>query len=226
MKKLYKILIIGDSNCLPRFSKSKKDRLPIESIYIFMLKKKLKNFLFSEVIWGGITTSMLINYSISYYKRWKPDYIIVHSGVNDVKTQLFSEKTNHRISKMFKIFNYDKKKFKSNVIYNPNYLKYKNTNKVSSVKFISDAKKLKKNFKKTKIIWIGVHSNKNINKERPDTFRSVSIFNEKLKKLFNKNFIDNDFSNTFFRKDGYHLNNLGHNDLFKKILKLINQKKY
>ena len=222
MKKLCKILIIGDSNCIPRFSKSKKDSLPIESTYIFMLKKKLKNSLFSEVIWGGITTSMLINYSISYYKQWKPDYIIVHSGVNDVKTQLFSEKTNQRISKMFKIFNYNQKKFKTNVVYNPSYLKYKNTSKVSLIKFLAEAKKLKKNFKKSKIIWIGIHSNKNINKERPDTFRSVSIFNEKLKKFFNKNFIDNDFKNIFFRKDGYHLNHLGHKVLYKKILKLIN----
>tara|TARA_B100001093_G_scaffold513144_1_gene584451 strand:- start:303 stop:971 length:669 start_codon:yes stop_codon:yes gene_type:complete len=222
MKKLCKILIIGDSNCIPRFSKSKKDSLPIESTYIFMLKKKLKNSLFSEVIWGGITTSMLINYSISYYKQWKPDYIIVHSGVNDVKTQLFSEKTNQRISKMFKIFNYNQKKFKTSVVYNPSYLKYKNTSKVSLIKFLAEAKKLKKNFKKSKIIWIGIHSNKNINKERPDTFRSVSIFNEKLKKFFNKNFIDNDFKNIFFRKDGYHLNHLGHKVLYKKILKLIN----
>ena len=64
-------------------------------------------------------------------------------------------------------------------------------------------------------------SNKNINKERPDTFRSVSIFNQKLKKLFDKNFIDNDFKYIFFREDGYHLNDLGHKDLYKKILKLI-----
>ena len=142
---------------------------------------------------------MLINYSISYYKRWDPDYIIVHSGVNDVKTQLFSEKTNQRIFKMLKIFNYNQKKFKTDVVYNPSYLKYKNMSKVNSTKFFEDAKKLKKNFKKSKIIWIGIHSNKNINKERPNTFSSVSIFNEKLKKLFNKNFIDNDFDN-FFQK--------------------------
>ena len=221
MKKLNKILIIGDSNCIPRFSKSKKDMLPLEKTYIFMLKKKLKNFLFSEVIWGGITTSMLINYSIGYYKHWRPDYIIVHSGVNDVKTQLFSEKMNQRIFRIFKMFSFNQKNFKTNVIYNPSYLKFKNTNKVSLIKFIEDAEKLKKNFKKSKIIWIGIHSNKNINKERPDTFRSVSIFNEKLKKLFDKNFIDNDFKYIFFRKDGYHLNHLGHKDLYKKILKLI-----
>ena len=114
MKKLYKILIIGDSNCIPRFSKSKKGMLPLEKTYIFMLKKRLKNFVFSEVIWGGITTSMLINYLIGYYKHWRPDYIIVHSGVNDVKTQLFSEKMNQRLFRIFKIFGFNQKKFKIN----------------------------------------------------------------------------------------------------------------
>ena len=60
MKKSYKILIIGDSNCLPKYSNSKQDSLPIENIYTHKLKKGLKSSLFSEVIWGGITTSMLI----------------------------------------------------------------------------------------------------------------------------------------------------------------------
>ncbi len=221
MKKIYKILIIGDSNCLPKYSKLKKEKLPLECIYTFLLKKKLKNFLFSEVVWGGITTSMLINYSINYYKYWKPDFIIVHSGVNDVKTQLFSERTNQKIFKIFKIFNLNKNEVKSKILYNPDYIKYMNTTKVNLNKFLGDAKKLKDNFSKSKIIWIGIHSNRNINNERPGTFKHISIFNKGLKKLFNKNFIDNDFKDIFFRKDGYHLNNLGHKSLFEKILKLI-----
>ena len=57
--------------------------------------------------------------------------------------------------------------------------------------------------------------------ERPDTFSSISIFNDHLKKLFKKNFIDNDFKDIYFRKDGYHLNHLGHEILFQKISKLI-----
>ena len=221
MKKLYKILIIGDSNCLPKYSRLKKDRLPLENIYTFRLKHKLKDYLFNEVIWGGITTSMLINYSINYYKYWKPDFIIVHSGVNDVKTQLFSEKTNQKIFKIFKIFNLNKNEVKSKILYNPDYIKYINTTKVSINKFLADAKKLKNNFSKSKIIWIGIHSNKNIDKERPGTFKSLSIFNEKLKKVFKKNFIGNIFNETAFRKDGYHLNHLGHDILYKKILELI-----
>ena len=42
MKKSYKILIIGDSNCLPKYSNSKQDSLPIENIYTHKLKKGLK----------------------------------------------------------------------------------------------------------------------------------------------------------------------------------------
>lgn len=224
MKKVKKILIIGDSNCMPKYSNLKKESLDTERIYTFLLKKKYKNCLFSEVIWGGVKTSMLVNYSINYYKKWKPDFVIVHSGVNDVKTQLFSEKTNNKIFKISKIFNINRKKIKEKIIYNPNYLKFKNTNKVSPTELLREAKKLKKNFSKSKIIWIGIHSNKNINIERPDTFGSVSIFNEKLKKFFKRNFIDNDFKGIYFRKDGYHLNYLGHKILFEKISKLIKTK--
>ena len=54
MKKIKKILIIGDSNCMPKYSKSKKDTLAVQNIYTFLLKKKYKNYLFSEVIWGGV----------------------------------------------------------------------------------------------------------------------------------------------------------------------------
>jgi len=174
------------------------------------------------VIWGGVKTSMLIAYSINYYKKWKPDIVIVHSGVNDVKTQLFSDKTNQKIFKISKILNLNKKKIKDNIFYNPKYLKYSNTNKVSPFELLQQAKKIKKNFNNSKIIWIGIHSNRNINKERPNTFKSVAIFNQELKNFFKKNFIDNNFKDVYFRKDGYHLNYLGHKILFKKISKLIN----
>jgi len=222
MKKIKKILIIGDSNCMPKYSKSKKESLVVENIYTYLLKKKYKKHLFSEVVWGGVKTSMLINYSISYYKKWKPDFIIVHSGVNDVKTQLFSEKTNQKIFKISKILNLNNKKIKKNIFYNPKYLKYSGTNKASSFELLQQAKKIKKNFINSKIIWIGIHSNQNINKERPNTFKSVEIFNQKLKKFFKNNFIDNNFKDIYFRKDGYHLNHLGHKILFKKLSKLIN----
>ena len=224
MKNFIKVLIIGDSNCMPRLSKSKKENLPPEKIYTHMLRNKYKDFLFKEVVWGGVKTSMLIDYSVNYYKRWQPDFIIVHTGVNDIKTQLLSEKTSYKIFKITNFLKLDKKKIKEKILYNPKYIKYLNTNKVSPLNLSIEAKKLIKNFKKSKIIWIGIHSNRKINQERPHTYEAISKYNKEIKKYFNSNFIDNDLTNSSFTKDGYHLNHLGHKTLFKKVSYFFNKK--
>lgn len=122
MKNFIKVLIIGDSNCMPRLSKSKKENLPPEKIYTHMLRNKYKDFLFKEVVWGGVKTSMLIDYSVNYYKRWQPDFIIVHTGVNDIKTQLLSEKTSYKIFKITNFLKLDKKKLRKKFCIIPNIL--------------------------------------------------------------------------------------------------------
>ena len=224
MKKLKKILIIGDSNCIPLYLEKKDQNVPINEIYISKLKKRIPGAYYSEVIWGGITTSMLINYSINYYKNWQPEIIIVHSGVNDVKTQLFSDYTNQKIFKLLKIFKIKQKDLKNKLFYNPKFVKYSDKSKVKLSKFISEINKLKNNFKKSYIIWIGIHSNFKIDKERPNTFKNIKKYNEAIKEIFKENFIDNNFNNNCFRKDGYHLNKKGHIDLYKKIISIISRK--
>jgi len=225
MKKSIKVLIIGDSNCLPHYSKKNIDNVLPEKNYTHLLRKKYKKFFFKEAVWGGVTSSLLINYSIRYYKKWKPNLVIVHSGVNDIKTQLFSEKTNQKIYKIFKwLFN--KKDIKEKLIYNPNYLKYISVNKVSNLKLLEVAKKLKKAFNHSKIIWIGIHSSNKIDDSRPNTYKSVKVYNKELKNYFKKNFIDNEFDKIDYTKDGYHLNSLGHKKLFEKINRIIKNYKF
>ena len=63
---------------------------------------------------GGITTPELLNYSIPYFTNWKPDFIIVHSGINDTKSQLIRNNKS-QLANLF-IFKanimIDRKKFK------------------------------------------------------------------------------------------------------------------
>ena len=86
-KKIKKILIIGDSNCLPRYNADTKNVIALEDTYIFNLKNKLKNCHFEQVTLGGISTSELINHAIPYYLHWKPDILLLHTGINDTKSQ-------------------------------------------------------------------------------------------------------------------------------------------
>ena len=101
--KVKKVLIIGDSNCLPRII-SKKISVNLEDTYIFKLKKKLKSDKVEQVVWGGLTTTQLSNFAISYYQKWKPDFIIIHSGINDVKNQFISNNSLKILYKFFSLF--------------------------------------------------------------------------------------------------------------------------
>ena len=85
-----KILIIGDSNCLPKYNFDKKNQIILENTYLYRLKKKFHKFDFEQVTIGGITTLELINHAISYYGSWRPDVLIMHTGINDIKgTRIF-----------------------------------------------------------------------------------------------------------------------------------------
>ena len=62
-----KLLIIGDSNSLPRYNTSEEDKIKLEDIYINLLKKKFEKIDIEKFAVGGITTGQLFNFSIPYY---------------------------------------------------------------------------------------------------------------------------------------------------------------
>jgi NDP-sugar pyrophosphorylase family protein len=82
MKK--KILIIGDSNSLPRYDDN--NFLRLEDIYVYKIKNffRYKNFDIEQVSWGGITTSQLINFAIK--KNYKVNACPIHENWVDIGT--------------------------------------------------------------------------------------------------------------------------------------------
>tara|TARA_Y100000389_G_C17465886_1_gene525497 strand:+ start:4460 stop:5134 length:675 start_codon:yes stop_codon:yes gene_type:complete len=218
-----KILIIGDSNCLPKYDLP-NNSIDVEDIYTFKLHEKLNKHIIEKVIWGGITTRQLTNFAISYYEKWKPDFVIIHSGINDVKKQFISNNFSHYVFKFFSLFNISKKKYKSDILYNPKLIKYRSISKEETKNFEEQVLRIKSSFSKSKIIYIGIHGNKKVNNERPNTFESIINYNKILKEEFKEFFIDDDMfsSEQDYTEDGYHLNKKGHNKLFEKILKILN----
>lgn len=65
MKKLKKILIIGDSNCIPLYLEKKDQNVPINEIYISKLKKKNSGFLLLRSYMGW---NYYINVNQLFYK--------------------------------------------------------------------------------------------------------------------------------------------------------------
>lgn len=217
-----KILLIGDSNCLPKFGLP-NNNIDIEDIYTFKLQEKLNKHKIEKVIWGGITTKQLTNFAISYYEKWQPDIVIIHSGINDVKKQFISNNLSYYVFKIFSLFNISKKKYKNDILYNPNLIKYRGVSKEEIKNFKDQILRIKSSFSKSKIIYIGIHSNKNINNQRPNTFESIINFNKILKEEFRELFIDDSLfsSEHDYTEDGYHLNKKGQNKLLEKILEIL-----
>ena len=78
-----------------------------------------------------------------YYVDWEPDIILMHTGINDTKSQLASGKVLNLIYKSTKLFNVSKKNLKSKILYNPSYLKYSSRSKTDIETFEKSIDKIK-----------------------------------------------------------------------------------
>ncbi|MDC1045832.1 hypothetical protein OAQ59_04485, partial [Candidatus Pelagibacter sp.] len=114
--KIKKILIIGDSNCLPRYNFDNENTIQLEETYIFHLKNKLKDYHFEQLTLGGISTSELINHAIPYYVNWKPDILLLHTGINDTKSQFVKGLLLRIVTKVSLLFNFSKREIKSKIL--------------------------------------------------------------------------------------------------------------
>jgi len=181
-----KILLIGDSNMLPY-----NNKLKIEDLYVYKIKKFLKNksFHVEQVSWGGITSSQLINFSTNYYRSFNPNFIIIHTGINDVKTQLLNTNFVNKLYTFLSLIGLNKKFFKNYILYNSFFLKFYSQSKVCTNDFLECIKKLKVNFKFCKILCVEVHANSRIDFERPGTLKFIKYYNKILKETFLENFI-------------------------------------
>ena len=223
LNKVKKVLIVGDSNCLPRYTLNKKETLNNEDLYNFKLKKKLTKYNIEQVVWGGITTVQLTNFAILYFEKWVPDLLIIHSGINDVKNQFISNSLSNKLYRLLSFFKISKKTYKESILYNSNLIKHHHHPKLDIDNFNKQIFKIKSSFKKTKIIYIGIHSNKKVDKERPHTYKIINAYNDILKNQFKELFIDDQIfkKNQHYTKDGYHLNKEGHLILLNRLLKII-----
>ena len=219
-----KVLIIGDSNCMPRYHANSDNIVRLEDNYVYKLKKELfENFTIEQFTLGGVTTSELLNRVIPYYAGWEPDYVIIQSGINDTKNQFISTKNANFLFKFFNFFGISKHYFKSNILYNKKLIKLNSISKVSIKDFSNLLRKIKNIFSESKIFWFEIFSDENINNERPGTLENINQFNKILKEEFNDKFISLEILNNkkHFTPDGYHLNVIGQDLLFKKILFIL-----
>jgi hypothetical protein len=222
--KIKKILIIGDSNCLPRYNFDNENTIQLEETYIFHLKNKLKDYHFEQLTLGGISTSELINHAIPYYVNWKPDILLLHTGINDTKSQFVKGLLLRIVTKVSLLFNFSKREIKSKILYNPFFLKFYSQSKTDINLFERNLNKIKLLFNESEIFWLEIYSDEKIDMERPNTKKNIELFNSSIKKFFKKNFVELKElkDKKYFTKDGYHLNKNGHIKLADLLIKIFN----
>ena len=218
-----KLLIIGDSNCLPRYSGFQKDIIRVDDTYVYKLQKKLENYDIQTMIIGGITTAELLNFTIPYYNAWKPDFVIVHSGINDIKSQFIKNSKANLVYRILSKFNISKKIIKEKIIYNKHLVRMSSKPKVELEDLKQQVIKFKNLFINSNILWLEIYSDEKIDQSRPDTLQRLNKYNKMLKEVLDKNLIKlNDIKNfSNFTSDGFHLNKKGHLLLFEKLIKII-----
>ena len=67
---------------------------------MLILIKELSNFQIENFYWRNYNRTIIL-FFIPYYASWVPDYIIVHSGINDIKSQIIKSKYTSIFYKFF-----------------------------------------------------------------------------------------------------------------------------
>ena len=219
MKK-FKILILTDSAANPR-SFPIEDKTELEDTYPYLLRKEFCESTFYQLSIGNVTTEDLLVQSISYLNHWNPDFIIIHSGINDCRPEAFYEYEKLIINKLTRRFYHIMKK----IVFSPKLIKFRQVYRVKKKDFEKSAKRLKSIFDKSNIFWLEICADENYEINRPGVNKRIKEYNRILKEIFGDNLIN--IAETMknhkgFNIDKLHWNIKGHKIAYEAIKDKIN----
>jgi lysophospholipase L1-like esterase len=99
---MQKIMILTDSLGNPRSFPS-WEVFQVEETWPYLLKETFKQDVFWQLTLGDMTTAVLVNQPVAYLSHWKPDIIIVQSGINDCVPGTFAPDKFRATIKKFKL---------------------------------------------------------------------------------------------------------------------------
>ena len=219
-----KILILTDSIANPRPSPVTEET-SLEETYPYLLRDKFKNVTFYQLSFGNITTEEILNQAIGYLSNWKPDFIIVHSGINDCRPEAFSEKEKALFLKLSSIV----PRLIAKHLYNPTLIKLRQLTRVSEFRFKKTLRKFKMIFKESLILWIEIAVGLEYEKTRPGVLKRVKSYNNIITSVYGDNVIK--IHDLLLKKGGLnidcvHWNAKGHKVAYNVILEKINNRNF
>lgn len=215
---MYKILILTDSTGNPR-SFPINEIVNLEDTYPYLIRGKFKNSVFYQISFGNIETEKLFNQAVGYLSHWKPDIIIVHSGLNDCRPEAFSEFQKIIILKFSRFFPILRKN-----LYNPKIVKKRQVYRVNKKNFKKTVKKFLAVFKQAKIFWLEIVAHSDYEKIRPGVSSRITEYNKIIEDELKDNFVFikksiNEVNG--FNEDNIHWNKFGHKIVYEILLKKI-----
>lgn len=217
-----KVLILTDSVGNPRsFPESEKTEL--EETYPYILRDRFKDAVFWQLSYGNLSTEELFSQAIGYLSHWKPDVIIVHSGINDARPEAFGELAKQIVAKFSgPLF----RKIKKHV-YNPKWIKRRALHRVSPSSFKKSAKKFKMIFDEAEFYWLEICIKDGYESARPGVLKRCNEYNQILREVFKENVLDvksEILSVNGFNEDNLHWNKHGHRVVAEMLTKKIESK--
>jgi hypothetical protein len=222
MKRNKSILLIGDSQPLPRYIGNTK--VNYYETFLYKLKKKYKNYDILEIIIGGAKFSQLLGQAAPYYGRSKPNFVIIFGTNMDARVRGIS----YFEEKLLNLFPFGY--LISKALIQNNFLqKIRNIKNTDTKTFDKQVKYCLNLFKDSKILWIEMYISNQFRLKNKKLSENISIFNKIIKNNLKKNNIfvkvEKELrKNKSFTNDGIHINHIGHQTIYniinKKILEL------
>ncbi len=217
-KKKLRILVLGDSLCLPRIEPEKVD---LWQTWPYLLQMN-KDFEVIQLGIGGATIKDLYEQSNYYFPSY-PDIVIIQSGIVDCAPRALGNlekeiiNSNRLLNYLFSHF------FPIKFMRRIRKKTYTNANDFSS--YISE---FKNRFSNSKIVWIGiVPVSGDYEKKVPGILKNISKYNKIIAEKLTDN---NIFCSTDaipldgIMSDHHHLSSIGHEWIFKQISRNISTK--
>lgn len=209
-----RIVIFSDSLALPR-------NIPevtfYEETYPFLLKKNYDVFQCS--IGGCVINDLLIQ--TFYYSQFKPDIVILQSGIVDCAPRAFSRLTyrffeENRIGRVFK-------KILDATISTRCIRNHRQLSWTSISSFRNCLREFKDQFCESQIFALSiVPASKEYDKKVPGIRNKIEDYNRIIKEVYLSNYIDlSDIPSEGIMSDGHHLTNIGHQFVYEKIKEKI-----
>jgi hypothetical protein len=217
---MYKILILTDSAANPRtFPVSEK--VSLEETYPYLIRNEFRDSTFWQLSIGNMETEMIFSQAIGYLSDWKPDYIIVHSGLADCRPEAFSEFQKTFISKFLPRFFPSLRKN----LYNPRLIKRRQVYRVPKGSFRKTVKKFSLIFNEAKIFWLEIVAESKYENDRPGVGKRISQYNTIIEETLKDDLVYIKkplLQSVGFNNDGIHWNKSGHKVVSEILLDKIN----